>query len=647
MNRLFLLVFAALALDPGLVLSAGQPTNAAPADVFALRRFEWIPSFKSPRTIAPMVPRRFPVASVELMDIAGGQLWAAVRSPAQTNAPGTSGRLWKLQERTGILEPVPGPLEQHFITALFGQSETLWLGLNGGLASLDLPRNLIHPYGPAQGVVSTNIVGIGSMEGTVVALGRMGLLWGMVPGTDGFIRASASAPASDPRAPEAWEWFATSGDWMLAVSTNSIAARHFRSPQWLPMRDELANGSPHLNPPRFTCVVGDGDGGFWVGSDIGLHWLSPESNVVENRFCLPAVTVPGGLGMSVAPGFQPTAAAFGLARERVTQGIRDRMRDRARHARANARLQHPVSPLLPTSRMPGGVTALHRDGRFLWAATRDGTHLLRSRVLLIHQPGRRWVGWFPVNAPIRSLTTDAQHLWVGTDVTRSSGVSPLFSVDRLALISVPQSQWIPDAIAEKDLAERLAALPVKERAVLAFFSGQPAKVIELLAPTGDAAPEADAESLFLLAFVNDAVGLHQPDALEYYVNRLRKEHADSLFTELASAVRSARPAPLAPGETASKPELPTLAAPSATETDNSPVAIDTHAAPGASSVVDRRIEAVLAKRDLGKDGRLNPVEFRLWLGPQADFKTADRNGDSQLDADEIAQFLSTDPTAAQ
>lgn len=629
------------------MLSAGPPTNAAPADVFALRRFEWIPAFKSPRTVAPLVPRRFPVASVQLMDMAGGQLWAAVRSPTQTNVPGTSGRLWKLQDRTGLLEPVPGPLEQHSITALFGQSDTLWLGLNGGLASLDLRQNIIHPFGPAQGVVSTNIVGIGSMDSTVVALGRMGLLWGMVPGTENFVRASASAPASDPRAPEPWEWFATSGDWMLAVSTNSIAARHFRSPQWLPMRDELANGSPHLNPPRFTCVVGDGEGGFWVGSDAGLHWINPESNVVENRFCLPSVTVPGGLGMSVAPGFQPTAAAYGLARERVTQGIRDRMRDRARHARANARLQHPVSPLLPTSRMPGGVTALHRDGRFLWVATQDGAHLLRSRVLLMHQPGRRWVGWFPVNAPIRCLATDAQHLWVGADVTRSTGVSPLFSVDRLALISAPQSQWIPDAIAEEDLAERLAALPVKERAVLAFFGGQPAKVVELLAPTGDAAPGVDAESLFLLAFVNDAVGLHQPDALEHYVDRLRTEHPDSLFTELASAVRSARPAPLAPGETASTPEPPAPTAPPIPDTNESPAAIDTHTGPVVPTVTDRRTDAVLAKRDLGKDGLLNAVEFRLWRGPRADFKAADTNGDGQLDAGEIGQLLSTDPATAQ
>ncbi|MEN9674998.1 MAG: hypothetical protein RIS76_894 [Verrucomicrobiota bacterium] len=629
------------------MLSAGQPTNAAPADVFALRRFEWIPAFKSPRTVAPLVPRRFPVASVQLMDMAGGQLWAAVRSPAQTNVPGTSGRLWKLQDRTGLLEPVPGPLEQHSITALFGNSDILWLGLNGGLASLDLSRNVIHPFGPAQGVVSTNIVGIGSMDSTLVALGRMGLLWGMVPGTDSFVRASASAPASDPRAPEPWEWFATSGDWMLAVSTNSIAARHFRSPQWLPMRDELANGSPHLNPPRFTCVVGDGEGGFWVGSDAGLHWINPESNVVENRFCLPSVTVPGGLGMSVAPGFQPTAAAYGLARERVTQGIRDRMRDRARHARANARLQHPISPLLPTSRMPGGVTALHRDGRFLWVATQDGAHLLRSRVLLMHQPGRRWVGWFPVNAPIRCLATDAQHLWVGADVTRSSGVSPLFSVDRLALISAPQSQWIADAIAEEDLAERLAALPVKERAVLAFFGGQPAKVVELLAPTGDAAPGVDAESLFLLAFVNDAVGLHQPDALEHYVDRLRTEHPDSLFTELASVVRSARPAPLAPGETASTPEPPAPTAPPIPDTNESPAAIDTPTGSVVPTVTDRRTDAVLAKRDLGKDGRLNAVEFRLWRGPRADFKAADTNGDGQLDAGEIGQLLSSDPATAQ
>lgn len=652
MNRLLLFAFTALAYLPGWALSAGQFTNAAPSDVFVLRRFEWIPSFKMPRTVAPMVPRLLPVVSVESIEIAGGKLWSAVRSHGQSNAPGTDGRLWTYQDRTGLFEPVPGQLSDHSVTALHGQTNRLWMGLNGGLASLDLPQNVIHPYGLAQGVFSTNFVGIGQVDTTVFALGRIGLLWGMVPGSTNFIRASTGTPSPDPRSPELWDWFATSGDWMMAVSSNSIATRHYRSPQWLPMRDELANGSPHLTPPRFTSVAGDGEGGFWVGSDAGLHWVNPESSIVENRFWTPSITIPGGLGMTVAPGFAPTAAAYALVRERVMQGIRERMRDRARQARSNARLKHPVNPLLPTSRMPGGVTALHRDGRFLWVATQDGSSPVRSRVLLLHQPGRRWVGWFPVGAPVRCLTTDAQRIWVGCDVTRSPGVAALFAADKLAMITVPPTRWIPDAISKDDLAARLAELSIREQSVLAFFGGEPGTVVKLLAPTGEAASDADAESLFMLTFVNDAVGLHQPDALEHYVSRLRTEHPDSLFTELASAVRSARPAALAPGESAVPPTADNHPEPIANSVTPLPSA--SAATPSPSDAVTAPsptpgspVATILAKWDIGRDGRLNLIEFRLWRGPRSDFKAADLNGDGQLDASEIEGVLGIGPSAAK
>lgn len=626
----------------GVVLSSGlawaapaaPTTNEAPADVFVLRRFEWIPAFKMPRTSAALVPRRFPVASIQAMDVAGGQLWASVRSYQQTNPPDGSGRLWSFQARTGMLAPVPGPLEHHSVTALHGQPGTLWLGLDGGLASLDLATHSIHPYGAAEGMISTNIVGIGEIDDTVVALGRYGLLWGLVPGTASFVRANAGAPGSDPRVPELWRSFATSGDWMLAASDSAVAARHYRSPQWLTMRDELANGSPHLTPPRFTSVAGDGEGSFWIGSTAGLHWLNPESNVVENRFSTPAVTVLGGLGMTVAPGFRPTAGAYVLARERVMQGIRERMRDRARHARVSSLLKQPVSPLWPVSRLPGGVTALHRDGRFLWVATQDGAQVLRSRILLLHQPTRRWVGWFPVAAPVTCLATDAQRLWVGSDVTRTPSVAPLFAVDKLSLMSVPQTQWTRDAMPDDEVAEHMAGLPVKERAVLAFFGGDPQKVIELLAPTGEAAPEADAETLFLLAFAHDAVGLNQPERLEHYVGRLREEHSESLFAELAAAVRSARPAARAaedapPDEVAEPPPIePPPSAPA-------PLPITPAPSPA---------DAVLKARDLGKDGRLNGVEFRLWRGPRADFNAADTNHDGQLEAAEIEELLKSEST---
>ncbi|MBN8248754.1 MAG: hypothetical protein J0L84_15100, partial [Verrucomicrobia bacterium] len=406
-------------------------------------------------------------------------------------------------------------------------------------------------------------------------------------------------------------------------------------------RDELANGSPFLTPPQFTCAAGDGDGGFWVGGDAGLHWISPESNLVENRFWTPVLTVPGGLGMTVAPGFRPSAAAYALAQERVMQGVRDRMRDRARQARSNLRLKHPVSPYWPTSRLPGAVTALHRDGNFLWVATRDGASVLRSRVLLLHQPTRRWVGWFSVAAPVTCITSDGQRLWIGSDVSRTPGAPALFAADKVPLIAVPQTAWIRDAIPPAELTERLAALPVKERAVLAFFGGDAARVVELLAPTGEPDPDADAETLFLMAFAHDAVGLNQPEVLDDYVERLRTRHPDSPFAELASGVRSARPAAVNPGEGEEPPprETPPDPVPSPEE---APLTSPASRSAAEASELAARAAAAMSRHDLSRDGGLNPVEFRLWRGLKADFPGADLDRNGQVDALELERLLSTD-----
>jgi len=636
-----------LLLPPVLASSANastpraSATNAAPSDAFALRRFEWIPPFKAPRTLLPLVPRRFPISAVRDLEVAGQRLWASVQVTGQSNTPARGGRLWLYQDSANFLEPASGPLEQHSVLTLFGQDDVLWLAINGGIAALDLNPNQIVPFGGPQGMTSTNIVGIGRVEATTVALGHWGLLWGLPPGATNFVRASTIAPSADPRAPVAWIGFVTSGEWMLAVGPAGVAARHHRSPQWVQFQDELENGSPFLTPPRLTCAAGDGDGGFWVGTDAGLHWIHPESNLIENRFWTPVVTVPGGLGMSVAPGFQPSAAAYAMAQERIMQGIRDRMRDRARQARNNLRLRHPVSPYWPTSRLPGAVTALHRDGNFLWVATRDGASVLRSRVLLLHQPTRRWVGWFPVAAPITCMASDGQRLWIGSDISKSPGAPAVFAAEKLPLIAVSQTAWTKDAIPPAELTGRLAALPVKERAVLAFFGADPAKVVELLAPAGEADSGADAETLFLMAFAHDAVGLNRPDLLDHYVDRLRAEHPESPFTELAASVRSARPAALNPGESADTPPRETSPAPAADPPEAAPLPSAPPAAPALTedSALATRAAAVMSRRDLSRDGWLNPVEFRLWRGPQADFAAADLDHNGQVDLQEIGQML--------
>jgi hypothetical protein len=361
--------------------------------------------------------------------------------------------------------------------------------------------------------------------------------------------------------------------------------------------------------------------------------------------------------MSVARGFQPSAAAYDLARNRVMEQVRLRMRDRARYARASAGLKEPINPLWPTSRMPGGVSALCHDGPLLWIATTDGLNTNRSRLLLMHQPSRRWIGWMPVGARVNTIAVDPRRVWIGLDVSRSPGMSPLLVVDRPPLVTVPQSKWIKDAISTEELAQKLAALPVKERAVLAFFGGDAQKVVELLAPTGPDAPDADAESLFLLAFAHDLIGLDQPDRVDHYIQLLRERHPESLFTELATGVRSARAAARVDGAepvsspAEAEPEPTAAASPELTLTPTPAAPAETPAAPDARPIAppltpdeSLRVQVVLNKRDLNRDGQLNRVEFRLWLGPKSNFVQADVNQDGTIDAAEVGKVLREEST---
>lgn len=661
----FRLAWLCVVLTPGPGFAA--PTNEVPADALLLRRFEWIPPLPTPRVIAARFPISNPVFSIERLLTANGQLWAALRPTLATNLTAGRGRLWAYSDTRGVLEPVRGALEIHSVNALAADRHRLWMALNGGLASLEFSTGIVDAFGPNQGFVSTDLAGVGLIDGSVYALGRYGMLWGRPSDGGSFVRASENAPSENPRSPAPWNAFTTSGDWMAAISETSVIFRHRRGQQWIVMRDELANGSPRLESPVLWSLEGDGLGGFWIGSSAGLHWVNPESNVIENRFAPTTVTVPGGLGMSVAAGFQPSVAAYDLARNRVMEQIRERMRDRARYARASAGLKEPINPLWPTSRMPGGVSALCHDGPLLWIATTDGLNTNRSRVLLLHQPSRRWIGWMPVGARVNAMAVDPNRVWIGLDVSRSPGMSPLLVVNRPPLVTVPQSKWTKDAISTEELAQKLAALPVKERAVLAFFGGDAPKVIELLAPTGPDAPDADAESLFLLAFAHDLIGLNQPDQVDHYIQLLRERHPDSLFTELASGVRSARaavrvdnsepvsppaepePVPEAapPPATASEPSAAPASAPAPAPAApaEAPAAPDAKpTAPPLTPDESLRVQVVLNKRDLNGDGRLNRVEFRLWLGPKSNFIQADVNQDGAIDPAEIGKVLREEPS---
>ena len=606
----------------------GARTNVnppgVPGDAFALRRFELIPPFPTlPRFIPAVFPRDLRVESVERLGFGAGRLWLVARpAGAGTQFPG-EGRLWTFQLAENRLEPVRGLLQTNRVRALLPGGQRVWLTLDSGLASLAVDPFVVDAFGAAQGMTTPNLAGIVQLDSGLQVLGRSGILFSESQGGGTFVQAPGTpAPVLEGET-DPWNDLRGSKDWLLAAGPHRLAARHVRGSQWVPAGADLGRHSPRMEPPTFRAVTGDGEGGFWVGSDAGLHFVNPETGGAESRFATPGITVPGGLGMTLAPGFKVTPAGIAAARTRVANGIRDRMRQRARAARLSAELHNAINAVIPTSRLPGSVTALHAERTMLWIATTDGANTNRGRILLFHMPSRRWLGWFPVGSPVRALFANDRLLWIGLDITRAPGATPLVAIDKFPLMAYPQFRWTADPLPPEDLGSRLASLSPHERALYAFFGGEPAKVVELLAPEGTAPPEADAETLFLLAFAHDAVGLDQPAKLDTYLAALRQRHPDSVFTEIAKLVR---PVPAAASASASGP----LATPAATTSESSSPS---------SAVSSSGAAELLLRRDLDGDGRLNATEFKLWRGPDADLKPWDKNGDGFLDLLEVEAML--------
>lgn len=587
------------------LVAAPAVTNVPPADVFALKPFEWIPPFPTPRLAPAIFPRDDPIAAVERLAFGDHRLWLVVRRRFDTNAVGGEGRLWAFTPELNRLQPVKGAVAANVVSGLLFHDQRLWIAAHGGVGAIDTQTFSVTGYNETRGLFATNFAGIDLLGDSVAAFGRSGGLFSLSAGGASFVRLPGTAPVTGPVRLETWEHFAASEQWALAAAGTNVVTRNLLTAQWLPLGAELDRESPRLLPARVQCVTGDGEGGFWLGTDAGLHRLDSETGRVENQFAAPGPLVKGGLDITVAPGFQLTPVAYRQAEERVMDGIRDRMRERARRARARREGREVTSWVEPTSRLPGGVTALLHDNTWLWVACSDGLATNRSRVLLQHVPSRRWVGWFPLGLPVRSMASDARYLWLGLDDSRGTGAPTLVALEKLPLISLPQGRWVKDALAPEELTRRLAALSPKERALYAFFANDPATVAQQLAPGEDPRAEADAESLFLLAFAHDAIGLNQPDKLDAYATHLRQRFPDSLFTRLAA---QARPKPVAPIEPAPAAEAETA-------------------------------EAALERRDLNGDGKLNAVELRLWRGAETKLTDFDRNGDGLLDRSEVAELL--------
>lgn len=589
-------------------------TNSIPGDAFVMRHFEWIPPFRQFRVVPVKFPDTKPMATVESIASTGDRVWISARPWSETNLLAGSGKLWSFKPADNRMDPVTGALEVHTVFGMLPQGPKLWLTLDGGVATLDINTFTVDPFGAPQGITSSRPVGMTEIKKGFFVLGDTGLLFKLSADQRSFVRLEEAAPSPDSRDPSPWKFFTGSSDWVLAASASSVAFRHADAPRWNALHDAIKPQAPEMYPATISSVATSTDGKFWVGTDAGLWSILPESGAVESREHVGHLRVPGGLGFQLAPGLKASAAGIETARGRVIEGIRDKMKLRARHARTSRETGRRIDPVTPRSRIPGPVRALAEDHGFLWVATGDPLQPSRSRILLFHPGSKKWVGWFPIGFPVQALAADSRYLWIGVDA-RNAPTTPLFAVEKAPLLAIPSQKWTPDELDQSDLAAKVAALPPRERAVFAFFSGDYATVTELTDPA-----TANDEMLFLRAVNYDPVGLDIPAKLTESIELLRERFPDSVFTALATNLVVKPAVQLLP------PATSTTVAPDTT----------TPAAPASAA-------EVMVRRDLNGDSRLNIVELRLWLGPAADITKWDKNSDGAIDAEELKAVIADNP----
>lgn len=603
----------------GLTAWAG-PTNEVP-DVFPLRPIELLSS----PTAVPMSPLTFPlgwpVQSVDHIAVEGGRVWIAARRWGMTNS---GAKLWAFSVAQNRVDPVRGQVEQHEIRGMAASTEGLWLGLDGGAAVIHPRTLMVEPFGAQNGMTTASPIGFAPAGRRWFALSDAGVLFGLKPDGRHWSRLPG-VPTSNPRRTERFKSLVGSGDWLATWSDDVFAVRHQGAPEWALASESQVRVSGVTELPEWRCAAGDGDGAFWLGSQLGMHFLVAETGSIEHRIPPTRVVVPGGLGVVVPPGFQPSKAAYDTARLRQAEGIRERMKQRARRLRS-AVGGRAYDPVTPSTRLPGPVRSVVRDGSMIWVAAEDPVVPTRTRILLWHGASRKWVAHFSVVLPVKTMAVDESRLWLGNDLSRVPGGAPVLVVDKRLLLNVPLVKWVSDTIPADELGERLAGLPLAERAVLAFFAGDVAKVVELME---SAAPTA--EGLFLLAFAHDSGGLNQADRREAYIDRLLAEFPESPHAE---AVRSLRPKPA--GLTTA---APVVAPPVAAPAPAAPLPESVTPAATPSDPAAQILKNLFRRRDTNGDGKIDLQEFRVWRGPDADIRSVDRDGDGTVGLEEFDAIL--------
>jgi hypothetical protein len=277
------------------------------------------------------------------------------------------------------------------------------------------------------------------------------------------------------------------------------------------------------------------DTGFWFGTYFGLHFYSTVNQTFQSWRCpvtVQSVVTPFLMGFPVMGGDSIPEGSLNQLDEQLQGRLLSFQSEHARTHAAQLNQKSRRDPLGLDNRIPGEITALARDGEFIWigADSYSGDYLL-----LLHEPSRSLVAYsiLPVRSTITSLAASDRYLWVGT----AYGDRQLMRLSKDVFLSVPRSSWTQLAISPEEREQIVRSMNVRDQAVYAFYAGDDARVVKLL---GNVEPEkASLEEMFLLAFSYDASGLNQPTQARAWYERIISRYPDSPWSRTAARALAA------------------------------------------------------------------------------------------------------------
>ncbi|PAW75102.1 MAG: hypothetical protein B9S33_22005 [Pedosphaera sp. Tous-C6FEB] len=515
----------AATIAPAVPKPPPRPKPEAPTVLMRTPHLSFLPALADENRLEVVFPKEANVSAVLASAVQEGFLWLTTRGTAtarikevnidlsreMAHLPVYQTRLWRLNTVTRQLDDLTSrvPATAPF-TGLLMQGKALWLPtLGDGVWQLDTASLQARKFGELEGLQHPNALAVATVDARLYLLPDMARLqwyesasskWHGYSEWDKHVRSRVGGRSSTAR-------LAGQGAWLFFAEADAILA-DMRSNTWRSFKDALfasappgaVSSSPYAAlPPRPTqvmCITPDPQGGFWVGSGSGLHYLDPSLGTARNWHFSPGVDLKTHMP---SPDFVFTSVVSLDSLFDTWSKARVRSHELTRqHGR-------PLNPVHAATRLPGFVTASAIDQDFLWLACghNEGDRLV-NELALLHRPSHQWVGRAQVPGVINTMAVAGSRLWLGL-----AGSQQLLSVNREGWLQIPKSQWLGDEISTQEIEAKLVTLSRRELALHTFWSGDYTRTAQLLRPTQDF--EMNLTDLLIQGLCFDKMGLKQPE----------------------------------------------------------------------------------------------------------------------------------------